>query len=97
MDADRSRWDPVATMSWLRSEPAMVIIAGGTTLVQATMQLLIAFGIDITGPQQAAVSTFVGIILGFLTRANVTPTSALPAGVAGQIADEKAARQADKL
>jgi Asp/Glu/hydantoin racemase len=84
-------------MSWLRSEPAMVIISGGTVLVQAVMQLLLAFDVPITQAQQAAVTTFVGVILGFLTRANVTPTAALPPGVAGDIADAKAARQADRI
>lgn len=80
-------------MKWLRSEPAMVIIAGGTTLVQAFMQLLLAFDVPITQAQQAAVTAFVGVILGFLTRANVTPMSSLPPGVAGEIADKKAANQ----
>jgi len=84
-------------MTWLRSEPAMIIIAGGTTLVQAVMQLLLAFDVPITQEQQAAVTAFVGVILGFLTRANVVPSASLPAGVAGQIADERAARAADNL
>jgi len=75
----------------------MVIISGGTVLVQAFMQLLLAFGVEITQAQQAAVTAFVGIILGFLTRANVVPSASLPAGVAGQMADAKAARQADAL
>lgn len=82
-------------MKWLHSEPALVIMAGGTAIVQALMQVLIEFGAHITSGQQASVTALVGIILGFLTRANVTPTAALPAGVAGQIADAKAARQAD--
>lgn len=73
----------------------MIIIAGGTTFVQATMQLLIAFDVPITNAQQAAVTTFVGIILGFLTRANVTPMASLPVGVAGRIADAKAAKKAE--
>ncbi len=84
-------------MKWLHTEPAMVIISGGTVLVQAVMQLLLAFDVPITQAQQAAVTAFVGVILGLITRMNVTPTATLPAGVAGQIADEKAARQADKL
>ena len=83
-------------MKWWRTEPAMVLMGGGTVIVQAFMQLLIAFDVPITQAQQAAVTAFVGIILGFLARANVTPTAALPAGVAGQIADAKAARQADE-
>lgn len=82
-------------MKFLQTEPAMIIIAGGTTFVQATMQLLIAFDVPITNAQQAAVTTFVGIILGFLTRANVTPMASLPVGVAGRIADAKAAKKAE--
>ncbi len=82
-------------MNWLRTEPSMVIMAGGTAIVQAVMQVLIEFGVHVTSGQQASVTALVGVILAFLTRANVTPTSALPAGVAGQIADAKAARQAD--
>ena len=75
--------------NWL-GEPVMVIIAGGTTLVQAFMQLLIAFNVPITGAQQAAVTTLVGIILGLVTRTQVTPMATLPPGVAGKIADAKA-------
>jgi len=82
-------------MDW-KKEPAIVIMGGGTALVQAIMQLLIAFDVPITGPQQAAVTTFVGLILSLITRINVTPTSSLPPGVAGEIADAKAARAADK-
>lgn len=79
-----------------RSEPVMWIVAGGTTGVQALMQLLIAFNVPITPSQQTAVTTFVGVIVALIARANVTPISSLPAGVAGQIADNKAAAAADK-
>jgi len=84
-------------MKFLNTEPAMAIVGGGTVLVQAVMQLLLAFDVPITQAQQAAITTLVGVILGFLTRANVTPTASLPIGVAGQIADAKAARKADAL
>ncbi len=80
-------------MSKMFGEPVMVIIAGGTTLVQAFMQLLIVFNVPITGPQQAAITTFVGIILGLLARTQVTPMSTLPPGVAGEIANAKALAQ----
>lgn len=82
-------------MDW-RKEPAIVIMGGGTAIVQAVMQLLIAFDVPITGAQQAAVTTFVGIILGLLTRINVTPMATLPPGAAGEIADAKAARAAER-
>jgi len=78
------------------SEPVLIIVAGGTTLVQALIQLLIAFDVPITGAQQAAVTGLVGIILGLITRTQVTPMSTLPVGVAGDIADMKAAAAADK-
>ena len=82
-------------MKFFNSEPAMAIVGGGTVLVQAVMQLLLAFDVPITQAQQAAITTLVGVILGFLTRANVTPMASLPVGVAGEIADAKAARKAD--
>ena len=80
----------------LGSEPAMILVAGGTALVQAFMQVLIVFNVPINSQQQAAVTGLVGIILGLLTRIQVTPVATLPAGVAGQIADEKAMRAAEK-
>jgi len=85
-------------MDWkkLGGEPVMVLVAGGTTLFQAFMQLLISFNVPITGAQQAAITGLVGIILGLLTRAQVTPMSSLPPGVFGEIADNKAAAAADK-
>lgn len=82
-------------MDW-RKEPAVVIVGGGTLITQAVMQVLIAAGVDISGELQASITALVGVILGFLTRANVTPMATLPAGVAGQIADEKAARSVSR-
>jgi hypothetical protein len=82
-------------MDW-KKEPVMVLVGGGTTLVQAFIQLLIAFGVPINGAQQAAITTLVTIILGLLARTQVTPMSSLPAGVAGDIAEEKAVRAADR-
>ena len=79
-----------------RKEPAMVIVGGGTVLAQAVMQVLIAAGVPISGELQAALTTLIGLILGYATRANVTPMSTLPAGVAGQIADNKAAAAAGR-
>lgn len=83
-------------MSKISSEPVMFIVAGGTGLVQAVMQFLIAFNVPITGAQQAAITTLAGIIFALLTRAQVTPVATLPPGVAGKIADEKAAQAAEK-
>jgi len=79
-----------------RKEPAVMIGGGGMALVQALMALLLAFDVPITASQQVAITTFMGVILGFLTRANVTPMSTLPAGVAGEIADAKAVKAAQR-
>jgi len=81
-------------MGKLFGEPVMMIVAGGTTLVQAFIQLLIAFNVPITGAQQAAITTLVGIIFALVTRTQVTPMATLPAGVAGKIADANAASAA---
>jgi len=80
----------------LASEPVIVIIGGIGTVVQLGMLLLIAFDVAITPTQQAAVSAFVGAILALIVRPLVTPMSSLPPGVAGEIADNKAARAAEK-
>lgn len=77
-------------MGKLFGEPVLVLVAGGTTLVQAFIQLLVVFNVPISGPQQAAITTFVGIIIGLITRTQVTPMATLPPGVAGQIADRTA-------
>jgi len=82
-------------MDW-RKEPAVVIVGGGTLITQAFLQVLVAAGVPISSELQAALTGLVGVILGFLTRANVTPTASLPPGVAGQIADRKAAKAAEK-
>jgi hypothetical protein len=82
-------------MDW-RKEPAVVIVGGGTAIVQAFMQVLIAAGVPISGELQAAITALVGLILGYMTRANVTPMATLPPGVAGQIADDKAVKAAQR-
>lgn len=82
-------------MKFLNNEPALVIIAGGTAITQAFIQVLIAAGVPISGELQAAITALVGVILGLVTRLNVTPMSSLPPGVAGEIADAKAARKVD--
>ena len=85
-------------MDWKRlgGEPVIVLVAGGTTIVQLFLQLLIAFDVPINGTQQAAITALVSGILALVARAQVTPMSSLPPGVAGQIADNKAAAAADK-
>jgi len=77
-------------------EPVLVIIAGVGTVIQLFMALLIAFDVPITSGQQAAISAFVGGILALIVRPLVTPMATLPPGVAGDIADRKAANAAEK-
>jgi hypothetical protein len=83
-------------MGKMFGEPVIFLVAGGTGLVQAIMQFLIAFNVPITGAQQAAITTLAGIIFALLTRTQVTPMATLPAGVAGKIADAAAADKAGK-
>lgn len=73
-------------------EPLWTIIGGGTALVQAVLQLLIAFDIPLTSAQSGAITAVATILLTWYARRQVTPMSTLPAGVAAQIADAKAAR-----
>lgn len=78
------------------NEPIRWIVGGGTALVQAILQLLIAFNVPITPAQNTAVTTLAGLLLAEYARSQVTPVATLPPGVAGQIADNKAAAAADK-
>jgi len=73
-------------MGKMFGEPLMIITAGGMTLFQAFMEVLIAFHLPISGQQQIALTTLVGIILGLMARTQTTPMATLPAGVAAQIA-----------
>lgn len=79
----------------MRTEPVIVIVAGVGTVVNLFMMVLIAFDVPINGIQQAAINALVGGILALIVRPLVTPMSSLPPGVAGAIADSKAARAAD--
>lgn len=73
----------------------MVFVAGGTVLVQAVLQLLIAFHVPVTEQQTAAITTLTTIIFGLLARQHVTPMSSLPPGVAGEIAEKRAEKAAE--
>lgn len=64
-------------------------------LFRACLLALMAFGFTITNEQMAAVMLVAELALALFTRASVTPMSTLPAGVAGEIADAKAAKAAD--
>ncbi len=65
-------------------------------LFRACLLALMAFGFTITNEQMAAVMLVVELALALFTRAKVTPMSTLPPGVAGEIADNKAAVAAEK-
>lgn len=53
----------------LDREPAMT-----AALVQAVLVLLVSFGISLDDYQQAGILGFTAILLGWLTRTQVTPT-----------------------
>jgi len=78
---------------WRRilSEPVAV-----GALFRACLLAGMAFGLTITNEQLAAVMLVVELALALFTRAKVTPMSSLPPGVAGQIADNKAAAAAER-
>jgi hypothetical protein len=60
----------------------MVIVSGGTVLVQAILQTLIAFGINITPAQNAALMTLSGVLLPLLARQYSTPNHVVEAKIA---------------
>lgn len=51
-------------------EPAMVV-----ALVQAILVLAISFGLDLTEEQTAGILTLTAIVLGLITRSQVSPSS----------------------
>ena len=71
-------------------EPILVIVAGGTALVQAVLQLLIAAHVSISPELAAAIQALASVLLAAYGRSQVTPMATLPAGVAAKIADAKA-------
>lgn len=53
---------------WNR-EPALVI-----AVVAAVVQVLVAFGVELTVEQQTAISVLTLAVVGFVVRSKVTPT-----------------------
>ena len=49
-------------------EPVLVL-----AVVQAVIGLLVAFGLDLSGVQQAAVMAVAAAVLGFIARSRVSP------------------------
>jgi hypothetical protein len=76
-------------------EPILVIVAGGTSLVQAIIQVLLAFHVPLTVTQVSALTTLASVLLAAIARAMVVPTSQLPPGAAAAIADAKLANKAN--
>lgn len=54
------------------SEPAAIIAA-----IEAIIGLFIAFGLNLSGEQVAAIMTVAVVILGLVTRSQVTPVAQL--------------------
>ena len=54
----------------IKSEPVLVV-----AFVQAVLVLLVAFGLDLTKEQAAAILGVTGAVLAFVARSKVTPTS----------------------
>lgn len=62
----------------LGREPVLILAA-----VEALVALLVAFGVDVSTGQKAAVVAFLGAVLTLVTRSTVTPVEdpRLPGGV----------------
>lgn len=80
----------------MRTEPVIVYTAGGTAIVQIVMALLVSYGVEITPTQQALWTSLTTAIFALIARQQVTPVASLPPGVAGDIADAKAAKAAER-
>ena len=52
----------------IRQEPALI-----AALVHAVLGLVVAFGVDLTGEQTAAILAVTGAVLAVVVRRNVTP------------------------
>jgi len=79
-------------MQKLLSEPVMVAAVMKALIVLAIVIAAMAFKVDITVGFLGMVMVAVEGVLAPVTRAQVTPVSTLPPGVAAQIADQKAAQ-----
>lgn len=73
----------------MKREPVLLLIGGGTALVQAALHVLVAFHVPLSTDQQAALTVLAGVLLAAYARTHVTPMATLPPGVASQIASEK--------
>lgn len=62
-------------MDVVKNEPVLLAM-----LVQATIQLVTAFGVNVTQPQATAINLFVAVLAAVSVRYLVTPTSSIPKG-----------------
>lgn len=76
----------------MKTEPVLVWVTGGVSLLQAFMAMLIEFGVPITTGQSQTITAFAAVAIGIYVRSRVTPDANLLPGMADKIADAKAAR-----
>lgn len=60
-------------LTLLKNEPAAIV-----GVIQATIVLIVLFGVDLTPEQQAAILSLAALVLGLVTRAFVSPASTTP-------------------
>ena len=58
----------------LKSEPAVVI-----AFIAASLGLAVAFGFEMSVEKQASIMALVTVVLGFVTRSQVSPVASEPA------------------
>jgi hypothetical protein len=54
-------------------------------IIQATIALIVILGLPISREAEAAILVLVALVIGFLTKRQVTPTATLPTDVQRQI------------
>lgn len=80
-------------MMWRRILGEPVAFTG---VLRAGILMLMAYGFTVTDNQLVSTMLFAELVLGFFARQTSTPMSTLPPGVAGQIADDKAVKAAQR-
>lgn len=56
-------------------EPVWTLVAGLGVVIQAFLVLLLAFNVPITVAQMGAINSFVAVIIAWILRAKVSPTT----------------------
>ncbi len=62
-------------MGILTNEPVWTLVAGLGAVIQALIAVALAFGVPLTVGQVTAINTLVGVIIAWLLRARVSPTT----------------------